>query len=64
MPLDPKHTHPKEWALGNKRTAALGSYVGKLVTRSLRLQAFQALSGCFGFAVWGVWGLGVLGFRV
>ncbi|CAE7769849.1 unnamed protein product [Symbiodinium sp. CCMP2592] len=33
-----------EWAVGNKRTAATGSYIGKLVSRRLREQAYNVLS--------------------
>ncbi|CAE7449261.1 Tg [Symbiodinium sp. CCMP2456] len=33
-----------EWAVGNKRTAATGSYIGKLASRRLREQAYNVLS--------------------
>ena len=36
----PRHRN-SEWAQGNKRTMAEGSYIGKLVTRGLRVQAFK-----------------------
>ena len=34
----------REWAAGNKRTAATGSYIGKLVNRRLREKAFSVLT--------------------
>ena len=36
----------REWAAGNKRTAATGSYIGKLVNRRLREKAFSAILFC------------------
>ncbi|CAE7207000.1 unnamed protein product, partial [Symbiodinium necroappetens] len=36
----PPHSE-SEWAQGNKRTDSVGSYIGKLVSRSLRSQAFK-----------------------
>ena len=36
----PRH-RASEWAQGNKRTMAEGSYIGKLVARGLRVQAFK-----------------------